>query len=83
MGSDVNSYVEVSGSLACGRVSSTRLVGEAPASGDKVGLYKVGGHRDDAQKVWVLAVNRLKLGGLPFNTIIGACGGSVTYEMKH
>ncbi len=27
--------------------------------------------------------NRLKLGGLPFNTIIGACGGSVTYEMKH
>ena len=56
MGSDENSYVEVSGSLACGRVSSTRLVGEAPASGDKVGLYKVGGHRDDAQKVWVLAV---------------------------
>ena len=34
MGSDVNSHAEGGGGLACGRVSSTRRRGKAPASGE-------------------------------------------------
>ena len=68
MGSDVNSYVEFSGCLACSRVSSTRTAGEAPASGE----VEKDVNQGDAWRVWVLAVKILKHGGLPFGMIWGA-----------